>query len=284
MEESMRLQDAIRSHLDYIQHIQNVSPLTFKQREYTLRRFSEDMGMQTVESISNFILEEWIVAMRRLNQKVSNNSINTRLSHMRSFLRWCESRDMPVQVKYDKIPKLNRVKPRHHFYDSSTITSMLETCNQRERVIMELLFDSMMRRAELSRLHVRDFDGRTITYIGKGRKHCTAIITERTEAIVQEYIKSNAIDGYLFTSPWSKDHINPDQVSKIVKQIFVRNGIETGHAHAMRHSGATELEKNGAPLQLISRLLNHTNITTTQIYTHATESNLLSLKDKYSLA
>ncbi len=64
----------------------------------------------------------------------------------------------------------------------------------------------------------------------------------------------------------------------MVKTTILIAGVT---AHAMRHSGATELELNGAPIQLISRLLNHSKLDTTRIYTHATEVRLIENRDKY---
>lgn len=192
-------------------------------------------------------------------------------------------RDMPIRANVEKIPKIDVVPPKHNYFDSNTIKKVLESCDQREELIISLLFDSMMRRAEVARLHVSQIKGRRIEYVGKGRKECTAVISDRTVELLDAYIERNSITGYIFTSVWSESHLDPDRISLIVKRVFARNGIENGHAHALRHSGATELETNGAPIQLISKLLNHTNIATTQIYTHATESNLLNLKDKYSI-
>jgi site-specific recombinase XerD len=139
----------------------------------------------------------------------------------------------------------------------------------RDRAIIELLYGSGIRRAELAGLNLDDVDlgARVAMVTGKGNKRRMVPLTEAA---------ANAMQSYLHQRPASNDRafflsnrnarLGLRQVWQIVKDYAAKSGIDRATTHAMRHSFATHFIEGGGDLSSLQRLLGHANIATTQIY------------------
>ncbi len=278
-----QIDELLNDHVDYIQHVLGQSKHTVKNRKCFVRQFIKMSSVDSVTDITNETLEKWVINQRKQahakGEELTGKTINTKMCHLKSFLIWCEKRGHDSKVKYHHIDRVPEVRPVSKFYTREQIVQVLAIADTRESLMINILFDTLMRRSELAALHISNIKGREINFVGKGNKKCTAIMSEPTVKLLRDWIDTYDIDGYIF--PSAQGHICPDRIGNIIKGVFARAGIPGVTAHAMRHSGATELELNGAPIQLISRLLNHSKLDTTRIYTHATEVRLIESRDKY---
>jgi integrase/recombinase XerD len=261
-------------YLDYIPNILNIS------RKSALYMVASDLRIRRLKQLTNDLVEKW-VGMQS-NDFLLAQSINIRISHLRNFLFWCEDHDIRHRIKIYRLPHLKPTEPKRQYFSSDIISACLRRADLRDRVMLSILFDSMMRRFEIAKLRLSEIRGREITYIGKGRKKCTAYINKETICLIAEYVNRYNITDFLFPSHLNATgHIHPQTINLRYKKCFENIGIVGAHTHSARHSGATDLEMNLAPIGLISRLLNHADIRTTRIYTHAYETNLLQERDKY---
>ena len=153
--------------------------------------------------------------------------------------------------------------------------------------MLETIYATGMRVSELVNLKVSDIDFNedVIRVMGKGSKERIVPINETSERALKIYInehrnfllKTNDSD-YVFINNFGK-RISRVGFFKIIKALCKENGIDKNVSpHTLRHSFATHLLNNGADLRIIQELLGHSNLTTTQIYSHLSN---MKLKNDY---
>jgi site-specific recombinase XerD len=145
---------------------------------------------------------------------------------------------------------------------------------RRDVAILELLYASGIRRAELVSIDVSDvnFEDRTIRVIGKGNKQRTAFFNAATHDALQAYLRVRPAckDGALFVSRQNR-RLSYQQAGKVFAAYVKLSGLEGKITpHTMRHSVATHLHKNGVDLMTIKEFLGHESVQTTQIYAQMT--------------
>jgi site-specific recombinase XerD len=153
----------------------------------------------------------------------------------------------------------------------------------RDRAMLELLFSTGLRVSELCSLN-RDLDlsRDEFSIRGKGEKVRVVFLSPEAKACIRAYLdKRGDVDRALFIQ-YGKDSLHakdlrltPRSVERIVKRYAVKAGITRKVTpHVIRHSFATDLLENGADLRSVQALLGHSNIATTQVYTHITDKHL----------
>jgi site-specific recombinase XerD len=139
----------------------------------------------------------------------------------------------------------------------------------RDRAIIELLYGSGIRRAELADLNLDDVDfGQRVAQVtGKGNKRRMVPLTEASVMAMQSYlhVRPASTDRAFFLSNRNA-RLGLRQVWKIVKDYAAQSGVDRATTHAMRHSFATHFIEGGGDVSSLQRLLGHANIATTQIY------------------
>jgi integrase/recombinase XerD len=142
----------------------------------------------------------------------------------------------------------------------------------RDIAMMEVLYASGIRRAELVGLNLSDvdLDRRLMRVIGKGNKQRTVFINQASTDAIRSYlaVRPRSSDEALFLSK-RKSRLSHRQAWVVFRQFAQLSGL-TKHVtpHVMRHSFATHLLENGADLMTIKELLGHESLSTTQIYTN----------------
>ena len=190
-------------------------------------------------------------------------------------------------------------RPEKHLPETlhpGQVQKLIESVNEndplglRDRAILELLYSSGLRVSELCdvRLESLDEEGGVLRVTGKGSK--TRLVPVGVPALeaLRRYIASQRPD---LVSPRSGAEIflsvrgrklTPQRVWQLVKQYAARAGLDANiYPHLMRHSFATHLLAGGADLRIIQELLGHSDIATTQIYTHIEKSGLKKVLQKF---
>jgi site-specific recombinase XerD len=160
----------------------------------------------------------------------------------------------------------------------------------RDKAIMELFFSTGLRVSELCSLD-RDLDlsRDEFSIRGKGEKVRVVFLSPPAKAAIKAYLDKRAdIDDALFVQMGknaknSKElRLTPRSVERIIKSYAIKAGITRKVTpHVIRHSFATDLLENGADLRSVQALLGHSNITTTQVYTHVTDKHLREVHKKF---
>ena len=226
----------------------------------------------TASEIRKYVL--FLITVRRY--KVV--AVRRNLSTLRTFYTFLRREGMRTdQPALDvELPKPEQRKPKvlrlHEV--ASIIKARVERPGgaglaTRDRAIIELLYGSGIRRAELADLNLDDVDfgNRVAMVTGKGNKRRMVPLTEASVVAMQSYlhVRPASNDRAFFLSN-RKARLGLRQVWQIVKDYAAKSGIDRATTHSMRHSFATHFIEGGGDLSALQRLLGHANIATTQIY------------------
>ena len=174
-----------------------------------------------------------------------------------------------LSKKYDKVsfkrPKSEKKLPK--VVDGDFIKSQLSKIeNLKHKAILTLTFSVGLRVSEIVNLKIEDIDSkRMLIHIknGKGRKDRIVPLSETVLTLLREYFKRHRPKEYLFNGQ------NATQYSIGSCQKLYKKYIDpTGHIHSLRHSCFTNLLENGTDLRIIQKITGHSNVKTTEIYTH----------------
>ena len=289
--------------LEYLEIEQNRSQKTIQNYDHYLTRLIDYAGDIKVSDIDQELIRKWRLWLNRLGTNVSDElqktTQNYHLIALRSFLKYCAKRDIPA-LPADKIELARTQRKQVTFLTPEELQRIfdqpkLDTLpGLRDRAILELLFSSGLRVSELvglNRDHI-NLKRREFMVRGKGQKDRPIFISEQAAEWVQGYLNKREDTAQpLFIRYAGKKSIDTSgnyqrltarSVQRMVARYALLAGI-TKHVspHTLRHSFATDLLMNGADLRSVQALLGHSNISTTQIYTHVTDPHLKSVHEKF---
>ena len=292
--------------LDFIEHLEvegGRMPRTAENYEFYLNRFVEFAGDITPPEITSELLRKYRLWLNRYRtadgETLAMITQSYHLIALRGFLKYFSKRDIP-SLAPDKIelPKTHRKQVTFLHYDE--VLRLLEQINTdeenglRDRAILELLFSSGLRVSELVNLNRDHINTKRREFMvrGKGQKDRPVFISEAAADWVEQYlaVRQDTL-APLFIS-YSKNveantsgdyrRLTARSIQRMVSKYARLAGI-TKHVspHTMRHSFATDLLMNGADLRSVQSMLGHSNIATTQIYTHVTDAHLKDVYEKF---
>lgn len=225
--------------------------------------------------------------MERLkNEGYHQNSIARIWTSLKLFLRYLQKEGI-LKVNVADLwesPKLKAVLPT--VLSINEVNELLEVCgNFFDRAILEFLYATGIRVSELCNLNLFDVDETSLRVKGKGGKERIVPIALRTVQVLDQYLlerkKEIRENPPLFINSRGK-RINRQYVWALVKLYARKAGINKQISpHTLRHSYATHLLENGADLRVIQELLGHSNISTTDRYTHISNKHLRNAFDKF---
>lgn len=303
----MKLNDALLDWLEHLEIEQNRSPKTITNYHHYLTRFADFAGDIEVSKIDGDLVRKWRLWLNRLeaqgdhgtSEPISRTTQNYHLIALRSFLRYLAKRDIKTLAS-DKVELAKVVRPQVSFLNPEDLARLLEApdltkvAGLRDRAILELLFSSGLRVSELFNLNRGDINLKTREFIvrGKGQKDRPVFISEQATNWLRQYL-ARRTDNYkpLFVhisgsqselDEGNHTRLTPRSIQRLVSKYAKRAGIlKSVTPHTLRHSFATDLLRNGADLRSVQALLGHSNVATTQIYTHITDPQLKQVHDKF---
>ncbi len=289
--------------LEYLEIEQNRSQKTIANYDHYLTRLIDFDGDIEVSQIDNELVRKWRLWLNRLGTNTSDelqkNTLNYHLIALRSFLKFCAKRGIPA-LPADKIELARTKRKQVTFLSTDEVGRLLQqpdvtTQNGlRDRAIIELLFSSGLRVSELvglDRDHV-NLKRREFMVRGKGEKDRPIFISEDAAKWLQQYLDMRTDNTRPMFIRYSGrktvdlsgnfHRLTARSVQRMISRYALLAGI-TKHVspHTLRHSFATDLLMNGADLRSVQALLGHSNVATTQIYTHVTDPHLKSIHDRF---
>jgi integrase/recombinase XerD len=250
--------------------------------------------------LNSFLIHLW------KNTRQKNSSLRQAVSRIRRFFRWLyRSNKVLVNIAENfRLPKAGLSLP--HVLTETEIAKIIEqpdtekTIGIRDRTILETLYATGIRHGELFKLNVRDFDGRTLR-IGKGKGGRERIVplTATAAKWLEKYLATARIElmngiywgkgksrkKRIITNPTglflsvNGKRLSYQQIWKVVKNHAAAAELDAT-VHTFRHCCATHLLRHGASLRHIQKLLGHSSMETTQIYTHVEISDVKKAVDK----
>jgi integrase/recombinase XerC len=290
------VEGALTGFYSYLNLQKRFSPLTLKSYQIDLLQFfnflNSEVKINNFNSIQHHHIRGFVAQL--MQNGLSPVSVNRKLSTLKSFFKYLlksgEVQSNPAaKVIGPKNPKRLPV-----FVEASQMEEVLTKLNfednfenQRNKMIVDLLYQTGIRRAELLELKEVDVDlyGLKLKVLGKRNKERIIPFGLDLKRNLQKYLQEkkarNYYSEYLFNG--KKDHrLSAQNVTKIVNEILAQvTTAKKKSPHVLRHSFATSLLNNGADLNAVKELLGHSNLSATQIYTH---NSIEKLKKTYKQA
>lgn len=217
------------------------------------------------------------------DNKYTPASITRKIASLRGFFKWMLANEKISQDPSLGIeqPKLSKRLPK--VISPAEIEDILQNhLNDTEKVIMELLYGAGLRVSELVNLKVSDIDlnAKYLRCFGKGSKERIIPIGDKAKHAIKVYLKHREL--YLKRNRSEEKRLlvkeNGSSVSRQDVYVFIRKQGEhlAKHIspHTLRHSFATHMLENGADLRVVQELLGHSDVSTTQLYTHVSKKRL----------
>ena len=277
----------VEGFLTHLAVERRASPHTIAAYRRDLNRFVADVGTVSCQDVRSHHVREF--AGRLHARGLAPRSIARHLSSVRSLFDYLVRRrelganpatGVRAPKQSERLPKTMDPDQTAQLFSEPVVSEI----DLRDRAMLELLYGSGIRLAELVAIDIRDLDlaNGFVTVTGKGRKTRVVPIGKAAlEAIRTWLAKRPAAGGRepLFTSRGNA-RMSPRNVQLRLKKIAVRTtGNDGVHPHLLRHSFASHLLESSGDLRAVQELLGHADISTTQIYTHLDFQHLAKVYD-----
>ncbi|MEJ8801058.1 tyrosine-type recombinase/integrase [Pontibacter sp. H249] len=281
----------------YLQYEKRYSPHTLTSYHTDLGQFSQylDQVYQISDpaEADHTIIRSWILTLVQNN--IKPRSINRKIACLRSYYRFLLSQQRisvnpMIRIKAPKAPKKLPAfvleEPFNNLLDSFDFEETFE--GQRDRLILEFLYGTGIRLAELIGIEDVDLDlySKTVRVLGKGNKERIIPVNDSLLNSIAAYLQykksefgNNNSEKLLVTN--KARPLYPKFVYRVVKKyISLITTSDHNSPHVLRHSFATHLLNKGADLNAIKDLLGHSSLAATQVYTHNSIEQLKSIFEK----
>lgn len=295
------IKDHLLDYLDWLELEKGLSQNSQKNYSNFLKSFFEFLKVNSLDELKpkeltpDHIWKYRLFLSRQYKKNstgfLKRSSQNHYLVALRSLLTYFVKRDIP-SLPPDKvdIPKDTEEK-KVNFLNLEQVEKLLQipdtitTIGLRDRAILETLFSTGLRIAELVALNKQQIataekiSDLEIVIVGKGNRTRPVYISERALMWLDKYLKSREdSEKALFINYGGKNpltRLTARSIERNVKRYAVAAGLPlTTTCHTLRHSFATDLLSKGADLRTVQEFLGHKNVATTQIYTHITKPHL----------
>lgn len=287
----MQVKKLIKDYLDYLAIEKNRSPRTVKNYGRYLTRFAEFGKLEDETDITEERIREFRISLANAKPEIKKVTQAYYVIVIRSFLKYLAKRDLsvpsPDKIELPKIPQ--RQIQVVEYNDMERLLAIKKSGSGsslrvlRDRALLHTLFSTGLRVSELCSLDRNiNLDRGEITIRGKGGKLRVVFFSKEAAESIKQYLeKRDDADPALFVSltknakPRVIGRMTPRTVERLIQQAATEAGIPRKVTpHTLRHQFATDLLINGADIRSVQELLGHSNISTTQIYTHITNKEL----------
>lgn len=278
----------IDKYLEYLKVVKKYSTLTIKSYCDDLIEYNEFLGDNFLNILEVDYNTSELYLKYLYEKKINKNSISRKLSSIRGFYNYLVREEIISTNYFNKIsnPKKELYLPK--FLKDSDLDKLFEVCstdtpiNERDTLIIELLYASGIRVSELTNIRLKNInmEERSIKILGKGSKERMVLYNKHTKKALDIYLN----DGYHVLNKKGSEYLilNKDgnrlserYVRKIIDSLVRKAGLDIKISpHTLRHTFATDMLEEGADLVTVKELLGHESLNTTSIYTHITNEQI----------
>lgn len=272
--------DLLSDFIDYIDIEKGLSQNTIDAYRRDIYDFIEYCEVSDISIITRLHLSSYIMHLKE--NSISPSSISRKISALKSFFRWaCANQNIPNPISSIEPAKLPKHLPKVLTIQDIEVLLRYSLTNY-EKIILELLYSCGLRVSELCNLKVNDINlkSQNIICSGKGSKEriipfgeyaLNAInnyLTER-EAIIDKF----SLNTQLLLITENGKLVTRQDVYRLIHKLgeILHKNISP---HTLRHTFATHLLEKGADLRVVQELLGHSDVATTQLYTHVSKKRL----------
>jgi integrase/recombinase XerC len=287
-----KIETYVTEFLEYLEYQKGYSNYTILNYTNDLELFLEFLN---IEGINNLKEIDYKIIRNYLNfldeKKFSKTTVARHISSLRSFYKYLLKEEIVSKNPMIFISNPKQTKKLPKFLYENEVEKLLEMPNLdnpkgiREELILEFLYSTGVRVSELCNIKLNDisFHEKKVKILGKGNKERYVYFGSRLEKILNLYLSesrpffSKYENSYLFLND-SGNQLHDRRVRTIIDNLL-KSKSATFHIspHVLRHSFATHMLNNGADLKTVQELLGHSDLSTTQIYTHISNERLKSV-------
>ncbi len=286
----------VSEFLGYLQYEKRYSTNTVQAYQRDLEQFflyiqSHYDDVQFNE-LTHIHIRSWLASLRE--NELQARSINRKISSLKSYFKYLLKKGLVGVTPMSKIISPKNSKRLPVFVNETNMDQLLEHIEfpadfegKTDRMIIELLYQTGMRRAELIQLQLSqvDFYNRSLKVLGKGNKERIIPISQYLCDLIKSYLEErkaieHADEHHLLIRKNGKA-LYPKYVhATVTNYLGLTTTLDKKSPHVLRHTFATHLLNKGADLNAVKELLGHANLTATQIYTHNTIEKLKEIHKK----
>lgn len=293
----MLLSALITDFLEYLEIERNTSQKTIENYDHYLKRFLEFAGDINPSQIDAGLIRKYRLFLNRWTDPRTKESLkrvtqNYFMIALRAFLRYLSKQGIE-SLSAEQIELGESDASPIKVLDDESLQKLLEAPDTndlkglRDRSLLETLFSTGLRVAEIAGLN-RDsinLERAEFSVVGKGKKERVVFLSDSAVYWLDQYLKNRKDDfiplfirfqGKIDVTPGGElMRLTPRSIERIVEKYVKECGLTIkATPHTLRHSFATDLLINGADIRSVQEMLGHSNIATTQIYTHVTNKHL----------
>ena len=297
----MKYSSAVIDYLEYLEIEKNRAQNTIANYHRYLQRLSDFAGEINVKDINQDLVRKWRLWLNRLGtntqDELSKATQNYHLIALRNLLKYLSQRNITC-LDQAKIELITVKRQKISWLELDEINRLLATIptntprGLRDRAMLELIFSSGLRISELANLdreHI-NLHRREFTVRGKGQKDRPVFISDEAANWLEAYLttrQDNSPALFVRLQKSSNRHsqnglrLGQRSIQRLASNYARLAGLTKAVTpHTLRHSFATQLLINGADLRSVQAMLGHANISTTQIYTHVTDTHLKGIHQR----
>lgn len=284
------MEELLKRYVKHLELERSISPLTVRNYTGDIQGFLDFLGNNGVDSLDKVSRSTMRLYLGWLHEQgIARASISRKLSALRSFYRYLARENLVDAEPLSTLssPKLEKRLPT--FLTHEEMARLIEAPDTstpyglRDRAILELLYAAGVRVSEIVSLDLKDIDlgSRQIRVWGKGSKERMVLMGRPAAEALKLYLDLGRIrlEGKAYTQAVFLnrfgERIVVRRIQHIIKKYARQAGLEMRvFPHIMRHTFATHLLDGGADLRVVQDLLGHARLSSTQIYTHVTQSQI----------
>jgi len=288
------VEEAIDNFLNYCSVERGLAENTVQSYFYDLRQFSRFLGPRSAKGVASVSEEDIAGFLRNASDKKNERSIARLMVCLRTFFKFLLRENLitanptnsldgyKVRMNLPAVLNLEEVERLLSFPVESA-------SDLRDKAVIEMMYSCGLRASEVCGLKLNqvDLEDELIRVFGKGSKERLIPMGRQAKDLLKEYL-SLARPKLIKRDPYDQVFLSFQgrpfsRVSlwKIIKKRALQSGVGRIHPHILRHSFATHLLEGGADLRSVQEMLGHTNISTTQIYTHLNLQHLREVHLKF---
>lgn len=286
----MLLQPPVESFLNYIRYEKRYSNNTYLSYQNDITQFTVFIaanGEENILNVTHIDIRNWMVSL--MQDKISPRSINRKVSALKSLYKYLLRKGEIKKNPLTKVQTPKTAKRLPVFVEQPGIEKLLSNIKFTEgyegvleRIIIELLYNTGMRRSELISLKEADVDSyhSQLKVLGKGNKERLIPIHPNLLTSIKNYIvEKNKLPKLTETERLLLSHKGTNLQAAYVYNTVKRylnlvTTVNKKSPHVLRHTFATHLMNNGADINAVKELLGHSSLAATQVYTHNTIDKL----------
>jgi len=287
---------SITHFIEYLNYEKNYSPYTVTAYKKDLESFQifskKEYNESDLSQLPYSIIRSWIVTL--VDSDISNRSINRKVSSLKSYYNYLVKTKQITQNPLHKHKSLKTSKKVNIPFSQKEVFEVLELFENskdfesvRDKLIIELMYTTGMRRSELIGLKLSsvDLSQNIVKVVGKRNKERQIPLLNSVTKTIRNYLilrGKNVAKNDCFLITKKGEKMYPTLVYRIINEYFSKVSLKIKKSpHVIRHSFATHLLNEGADLNSVKELLGHSSLASTQVYTH---NNLKGLKKMYNHA